>query len=288
LKSYRLGRGIYEDYETQNSTDGCDCWFRALNVRASYDLSTGRWFSRDPIAERGGINLYGMVGNEPIDKHDVLGQYKSGDHRTLTTTALGNTSSQLGTTTKCLSRIQVILLAANDSQDGFGLGGNLWDNYRHYNRDIMNAGSGGDTAYGNYLAKEQTEFATKLQNPTKANCKTAMQALGRLSHSWQDFFIHAIRRDGLGGKENSAFPGWTAWSDGVTGDPGNRQNFFPSSYDIGGAGEHSPTSEPVLPTSPEWKPRFDGAQAYTTQEFMTMLPRWIQGCRCSCEQSWWY
>jgi RHS repeat-associated protein len=33
----------------------------------------GRWLSRDPIAERGGLNLYGFVHESPIDFVDVLG-----------------------------------------------------------------------------------------------------------------------------------------------------------------------------------------------------------------------
>jgi len=38
-----------------------------------YDPLTGRWPNRDPIEERGGINLYGFVKNEQIDKIDRLG-----------------------------------------------------------------------------------------------------------------------------------------------------------------------------------------------------------------------
>jgi RHS repeat-associated core domain len=38
-----------------------------------YNASTGRWPNRDPIAERGGLNLYGMVGNDPLNKTDYLG-----------------------------------------------------------------------------------------------------------------------------------------------------------------------------------------------------------------------
>jgi RHS repeat-associated protein len=38
-----------------------------------YDPMTGRWPSRDPIEERGGLNLYGFVGNEPIWHIDILG-----------------------------------------------------------------------------------------------------------------------------------------------------------------------------------------------------------------------
>jgi len=38
-----------------------------------YDPQTGRWTARDPIAEQGGLNLYGMVGNAPTGKVDVVG-----------------------------------------------------------------------------------------------------------------------------------------------------------------------------------------------------------------------
>jgi RHS repeat-associated protein len=38
-----------------------------------YDPVTGRWMSRDPIAERGGVNLYGFVGNDAIRRVDLLG-----------------------------------------------------------------------------------------------------------------------------------------------------------------------------------------------------------------------
>ncbi|PAW75658.1 MAG: hypothetical protein B9S38_00745 [Verrucomicrobiia bacterium Tous-C4TDCM] len=33
-----------------------------------YDPVTGRWPSRDPIEERGGINLYGFVGNDGVNR----------------------------------------------------------------------------------------------------------------------------------------------------------------------------------------------------------------------------
>lgn len=38
-----------------------------------YDAATGRWLSRDPIGEEGGINLYGFVANDPLSSIDVLG-----------------------------------------------------------------------------------------------------------------------------------------------------------------------------------------------------------------------
>jgi RHS repeat-associated protein len=42
-----------------------------------YGPSWGGWLSRDPIGEQGGPNLYGFVGNGPIDKFDILGNYPS-------------------------------------------------------------------------------------------------------------------------------------------------------------------------------------------------------------------
>jgi RHS repeat-associated protein len=38
-----------------------------------YDPLTGRWLSRDPIGERGGVNVYGFVRNEGIAMTDYLG-----------------------------------------------------------------------------------------------------------------------------------------------------------------------------------------------------------------------
>jgi RHS repeat-associated protein len=38
-----------------------------------YDPVTGRWPSRDPIGETGGLNLYGFVRNSALDNIDTLG-----------------------------------------------------------------------------------------------------------------------------------------------------------------------------------------------------------------------
>ncbi len=40
-----------------------------------YSPRFARWISRDPIGERGGINLYAMVGNDAVNNVDKLGEF---------------------------------------------------------------------------------------------------------------------------------------------------------------------------------------------------------------------
>jgi RHS repeat-associated protein len=44
--------------------------------RRYYSPRLGRWISRDPIEEQGGLNLYGFVKNSPMNWIDALGQVK--------------------------------------------------------------------------------------------------------------------------------------------------------------------------------------------------------------------
>jgi RHS repeat-associated protein len=54
----------------QHAKSGLD-----MAVYRFYDPDLGRWLSRDPIGEAGGINLYGYGGNSPINRTDPLGLY---------------------------------------------------------------------------------------------------------------------------------------------------------------------------------------------------------------------
>ena len=58
------------------------------NYRA-FDTSLGRWISQDPIGLAGGANLYGYVGNGPIDGSDPLGLF---DPRTAAQIAAAGTA----------------------------------------------------------------------------------------------------------------------------------------------------------------------------------------------------
>jgi RHS repeat-associated protein len=61
------GRWSNESPETLGMATG--------SSRCAYETASGRreWLNRDPIAERGGINLYGFVANNPVNYLDTLG-----------------------------------------------------------------------------------------------------------------------------------------------------------------------------------------------------------------------
>jgi hypothetical protein len=46
-----------------------------IHAHAFYNPTQGRWLNRDPIEEKGGLNLYGFVGNNGIKYSDYLGLY---------------------------------------------------------------------------------------------------------------------------------------------------------------------------------------------------------------------
>ncbi|MEY2489400.1 MAG: hypothetical protein QOC70_1342, partial [Verrucomicrobiota bacterium] len=44
-----------------------------LTLYRAYNPAVGRWLSKDPVGEEGGVNLYGYVENNPINAVDLLG-----------------------------------------------------------------------------------------------------------------------------------------------------------------------------------------------------------------------
>jgi RHS repeat-associated protein len=46
-----------------------------LTKYRAYDPETRRWLSRDPIEEAGGVNLYGYVGGNPVNRIDPDGLF---------------------------------------------------------------------------------------------------------------------------------------------------------------------------------------------------------------------
>jgi len=65
-----------------------------LATYRAYDPAVGRWVSRDPIAERGGINLYAYVGGNPLSGVDPFGLWTYSQSTGTITDSNGNVAGQ--------------------------------------------------------------------------------------------------------------------------------------------------------------------------------------------------
>jgi hypothetical protein len=73
-----------------------------------YSPNTGRWFSRDPIEEKGGLNLYGFANNQCINQLDYLGMKVELEiNLTRRTDPLRLTGGEAGKTTFDLGSIHI-------------------------------------------------------------------------------------------------------------------------------------------------------------------------------------
>jgi|GEM_PF-2456368 len=96
-----------------------------LNTPATYPYvapPVRDWPSRDPIGERGGFNLYGMVGNEAVGRWDVLGlEWVVGDRKlALDTVHKGGMEAHRAAETEYLAKVknQTQKVTAYDTPEG--------------------------------------------------------------------------------------------------------------------------------------------------------------------------
>ena len=149
-----------------------------------YSPDMGRWLSRDPIDEQGGLNLYGFVNNDPVNRVDWLGQWGSDVHLYETL----NWASQSGYPPEASWNIGL----ADDGVDGGWFGeGRGWnpiigDQSYHFNRNLN---GGRDSRLEHYVKHLQNAKAlcTWPRNDFPIN---AAEELGISLHPLQDWFAH--------------------------------------------------------------------------------------------------
>jgi len=258
----------------------------------------GRWVNRDPVGEVGGVNVYEFVGNDGVGSWDVYGLWKGAQHESITATAFslaidyGILPVSGGTRANIVGRI----VDGNLAQDGLFF--RIFIGTRHFSVRLfsssnipLNDPQRSDTKrdYLKYLQEETLKFNDLLASPSKSKCKRALRSLGLLTHSFQDFYSHGIRKDGggattpTGGSSGSDFPGWSAFSEGVTGSPDNMNIFVPCTFNwlsvVGGGDlEHPSSGEPIV--GPEYWSRYYAAISYTASKLPNRMTRWWDACRC--------
>ncbi|NCC60833.1 MAG: RHS repeat-associated core domain-containing protein [Verrucomicrobiae bacterium] len=149
-----------------------------------YSPALGRWMSRDPIEEKGGLNLYGFVNNDPVNKWDKLGLWNEDIHLFETL----NWASQSGYPPTAAWNIGMANNGVDGGWSGGGLGWNpfIGDQSYHFNRSL----SGGlDTRIKHHV--EHLQNAKDLCTwPQEDSPVEAAEQLGISLHPLQDWFAH--------------------------------------------------------------------------------------------------
>ena len=71
-------RGFFLAVGVRAGENGLESRFPRREIAGlSYETASGptNFLNRDPIEEAGGLNLYGFVGNDPVNRWDYLGLY---------------------------------------------------------------------------------------------------------------------------------------------------------------------------------------------------------------------
>lgn len=159
-----------------------------LTLYRAYNPALGRWLSRDPVGEAGAVNLYGYVGNDPINLTDPLGLFERDVHEGAPGQTFGTYTwaRELGISDQAAK----IIGSANIGVDTLfpGSSGAMpWSSKslgrsRHF--DIpLGAGDSRD-------AWAWAEMRHALDLWKNNECEGAFEALGRGLHSIQDAFAH--------------------------------------------------------------------------------------------------
>jgi len=175
---------------------------------------------------------------------------------------------------------------------------NLWqdDNtqafnelYRHYNRGMKEDVASAKKKFKDYIAKEIRWFNHELSKvvgirDTKAEltaCMNALWCLGRVTHTWQDYYAHAVLKS-----NGEAGPAWGA-NPPISGSPDkDNENLKPSSWkNFLNRGEHGtfwdPWSEPADRDLPGGRQlRWNDAESFVFEKYKIHLPKWYEKCWC--------
>jgi hypothetical protein len=230
------------------------------------------------------------VSGNPLNYVDPSGSWKSGGHKELLKKSYDRfwqwRAQQRGAGgspgSKCSAGIYDILETADLSQDS---GQAFNENFRHYNRDLNEDPGGAKKKFQDYIAKEISWFNYEMNqvegkrdnDAKKQPCINALWSLGRVTHTWQDYYAHALLAS-----NGSA----VAWSVGITGSPDNdNAKLRPSSWgNWHNWGEHG-GSEPASRDKPggEQK-RKDDAENFVFGKYKTYLHQWYNKCWCCCPE----
>jgi hypothetical protein len=256
-----------------------------------YSPFIGRFAERDPEDYAAGdLNLHRYVTDNPIDSTDPTGRWLSGDHTALTRESFLRAFSDgldgMSAEGQCSQHVLAKLTAANVNQDSgsatgvvggiFGIPPNPNSPSEQFERHFVRRPSEDREIaihrYKDYIGTEVTAFQRDVQlAQTTSNCvycDMALSALGRVTHSWQDFYAHAVGPNGTGNifsQDGGASPDQSA------------RGLWPPTY----PGEHPRLAEPAM-SAGERATRLELAAEFVASAYAVYLGDWYSACNCCC------
>jgi RHS repeat-associated protein len=274
-KSYGLCEFGHQGLMHDEESDGIDNRTRVLLPRV------GRHAQPDHVGQYvDGMNGYEYVGSNPLSWTDPTGLWKKADHIDLTRKSFDEgIGSEQRPIPYDLEVIKKILVKANLSQDSVG-SPEFNDLKRHYTRAIDKTNQNvpaANTAYTGYIESEFKEYRKWIaaDKPTKDDCKISLKALGRLTHTWQDYYGHAVLMNGQAG------PAWSA-DPQITGSPDNlNPQLKPCSWgSLRNWGEHGGSEPAERDGSMGGAARWVDAKTYVVFRLLDLYPGWEAKCAC--------
>jgi len=179
-------------------------------LHRDYRPDLGRWKSRDPIDELGGLNLYGYCRNDSCNHWDIDGRFTYSIHDFITFWA----AYEAGYSHKCAKKIA----HASANTD-------LWhafDHPYHFTRPVW----GDPETYRQQAERNMNDLRDEAEkHALKGHCFRALKDLGRSLHVQEDYYSHVI-----GGKPASWDPSGNYERDGVVDHPNHRDNVDDHDY----------------------------------------------------------
>ena len=147
-----------------------------------YAPESGRWAARDPIGARGGLNLYGMVGNNPGTYVDIIGLFSSSVHQSITQSALSGDAD--------VSRCVKDIVAANVAMDDGAVAGVF--GFRS-NKFFNPLNHGDDNRISETIELLQNRIKTMAQKKCSStqDIDAIISTTGAVLHAVQDLYAHS-------------------------------------------------------------------------------------------------
>lgn len=246
-----------------------------------YQPETGRWLSRDPIEEYGGVNLYCLVQNSSVNRYDPLGLWGSGGYgyissfntHSMITEQGWDSAAKPAEMAPYYHDVRHRLKNSNVAVDG----GSMVNDYAlHYTRSLL------ETNFASAIAAFTTALHSRnnavindlsLTSPSKIKCEDAMKQQGEMLHMIQDYYSHGIGASSDGSASTIGAITGNPWSPSAK--PASWGNNFlnPWSY-----GEHG-ASEPGE-RAPDTSSRVNKAILDTRGVSVGFSSRWWGACKC--------